>query len=227
MTVVLGATNYAYTQQKEDSMSRIFYILLLPFILGAAPNSEIISEKPLPAPPPLAVVLAQMCVSEISWQKDPRECELQIEINYRNAKRNGISVLRQTKQFNAYFKRPDWNRPWIQHLNAAGTKPDLWPNEMASWKVLKKYWEAYMKVAQDFPKKLKRKGYRPLCPRADDYGGRCDDNIDACDTPKQKCVRPVMCLNNRTKQAYWSRACCRNKKNCKSAPDYNHLLRVP
>lgn len=184
-------------------------------------DSEEICEwicRDVPPPPPTpstAVLLAQMCVAEISWQAregkpDTLECELMIEINYRNAKRNSTSVVQQTQRFNAYFKNPDKQRPWIQYLNAASTKPTHWPRKAASWKVHRKYWEAYLKVAKDYPKKSRRKWHRPLCIRADDYGGRCDDDVHACDIPKQKCALKISCLRDQTHQAYWNLECCRN-----------------
>ena len=198
-------------------------LLLLPFMLGATPAPEKIPENgpvpgdvPAPPTPSVAVLLAQMCVSEISWQKDTRECALMIEINYRNAKRNGLSVVKQTKRFNSYFKHPNKRRPWIQYLNAEGSEPSLWPRKAAAWKVHKKLWNAYLQVAKDYPKKSRRRWYKPICERADDYGGRCDDNgLHACDTPKQKCARKISCLHNVTNQAYWNLECCRNRKKCK------------
>lgn len=184
-----------------------YLFLLLPFMLGAASST---GGPPVPTPS-TAVLLAQMCVAEISWQKDTRECELMIEINYRNAKRNGISVELQTRKFNAYFKTPNKQRAWIQYLNAEGTVPYHWPQEAASWKVHKKYWEAYLQIAKNYPKKSRRKWHRPLCIRADDYGGRCDDDVHACDVPKQKCALKIRCLRDQTHQHYWNLECCRHR----------------
>jgi hypothetical protein len=207
------------------SYIKLVVLLLLPFILGATgePEPAPASKEPLrrvqPPKPSTAVLLAQMCVAEISWPKripgtpnsfNTRECELMIEINSRNAKRNRVSVTLQTHRFNAYFKQPNRRRPWIQYLNAEGTEPLHWPKESASWRVHKPYWAAYLKVAEEYPKKARRKWHRPMCRRADDYGGRCDDDVHACDVPKQQCARRIFCLTEQTLQAYWNLECCRN-----------------
>lgn len=191
-------------------------LFILPFMLGSTPAPESADTPPSVPKPSTAVLMAQMCVSEISWQKDPLECQLMMEVNYRNAKRNGINVETQTRKFNAYFKAPNKRRPWIQYLNEEGTKPHYWPSKAASWEVHKKYWKIYLDAAKKFPRRFKHKWYPALCARADDYGGRCDDNgLHACDTPKQgKCARLIRCLRKPTHQAYWNLECCRNRQKC-------------
>lgn len=170
----------------------------------------------LPPPPAQTPVLllAQTCVAEIGFDKDTRECQLMWEINGRNAERSNRTISHQTKLFNAYWKDPNKRRPWIQYLNAEGQKPHFWPDKAAAWKIHKPLWEAYLEAAKKFQKRFKSKRYRPLCRRADDYGGRCDDSVHACDTPKQRCAKPIWCLNGKTHQAYWSLSCCRDRQKC-------------
>jgi len=203
-------------------MSTLQLIVISVALLFGVPSANIAdAEKEEPSKPSTAVLLAQMCVSEISWQKDPRECRLMMEVNNRNAKRSNRTITKQTRLFNAYFKQPNQGRKWIQYLNAEGTAPKYWPQEAASWKKHRPYWAAYLAAAKQFLKQRTHQWFAPLCLRADDYGGRCDDNgLNACDTPKQTCARKITCLHDKTKQAYWNLDCCKKKNKTKCSDVY-------
>jgi hypothetical protein len=165
----------------------------------------------------LFVFLAQTCVSEISFQPDPQECIVMWEVNYRNARRSGIDLETFTRKFNAYWKNPNRSRPWIQHLNAEATEPHLWPKS-TNWQAKRRSWQRYLRAAQKFLDAVRSGRHVSLCPSADDYGGRCDDNGKAaCDplSKRLKCVTLAHCLGNRTLQQYWSRKYCRRKKGVK------------
>ena len=206
------------------SRLKIIFVSLTATLLAA---SLVFANKPVSTPPeqtPTKVapptrttplLLAQTCVAEIGFNRKTDECQLMWEINGRNARRSSRTIDEQTMLFNAYWKNPDKNRPWIQYLNLEAEEPHLWPKNAATWAVHKKMWQSYLAAAAKFVEKFPTKRYRHICRRADDYGGRCDDGgLHACDTPKQKCAKPILCLSGRTHQAYWNLSCCRNRTGC-------------
>ena len=158
----------------------------------------------------LILFLAQTCVAEIGFVRPATECQLMIEINARNARASGVSVENYTRRFNAYWRSTVQRRarPWIVELDADGTKPPSWPKD-ARWSRYRPAWLAYLRTVKAVLGRYNSGTYKPLCRRANDYGGRCDDPRGACDVPRGRCVGPVLCLRGRTRQAYWDRYACR------------------
>lgn len=143
---------------------------------------------------PLAILLAQTCVAEVGFNKDPSECILMWEVNERNAKLRNRSLRKQTLLYNAYWRStPQRNRrPWIQHLKG-GEEPKLW-NKRLKWKVHRGMWLRYVRTAREFLNSHKRR--IALCPGALDYGA-----------PKEypaHYMERITCLT-KTKQWYWAR----------------------
>jgi len=195
------------------SVIKILFIVLAGLVLSASiPEAE---SDSTPAQPSTALLLAQTCVAEIGFYRDTSECVLMWEINQRNAKYRGVSIRKQTKQFNAYWKNPNKQRPWIQHLNEELKKPEHWPNRAASWAVHRPIWKSYLSAARTFLHQVSTQTYRNICPRAADYGGKCGDGKHACDKPRMTCAKPLLCLSGRTFQAYWDLTHCRRSAKTK------------
>ena len=157
----------------------------------------------------LALLLAQMCVSEIGWQPQVTECVLMWEVTERNARRSNRTIKKQIHLYNAWYVRPERypSRAWIAGLNLEGDEPEGWP-ENASWERARRVWLRYLRAARRYLDHLDEGRRTRLCPGAVDYGGRCEDESGACDTPQNPCLRPVTCLQIRTKQRYWARGAC-------------------
>ncbi len=143
----------------------------------------------------LALLLAQTCVAEISFQIDTRECQVMWHVNNANAKKRGLSLAEQTRQFNTYWRSEirRARRPWIKYLNANLTKPKHWPATI-SWKNHKDRWRRYLDAARKFVR-TDRHLKRP-CLQALDYGSQTD-------VPKNKNYILTRCLGGNTKQRYW------------------------
>lgn len=143
---------------------------------------------------PLYLLLAQTCVAEISFQRDPSECILMWEVNERNARLRNRSLRKQTLLYNSYWKSTEQRnrRPWIQHLKGR-EQPKHWP-ERLKWKWHVKMWLRYVKAAREF---LDTKNKRvPICPAAYDYGA-----------PREYpggYMKPVVCLR-KANQWFWAR----------------------
>ena len=80
----------------------------------------------------LVLLLAQTCVSEISFPSKPIECVAMWEINAVNAARKRIDIVEQTHKFNAYWRieARRIKRPWIQALTLEGEQPEGWPRKL-------------------------------------------------------------------------------------------------
>lgn len=167
--------------------------------------------------PVLATLLAQQCVAEVSLapriQVPPAqrrhqkvlECQamwhvLAAKVDYDRARLAGL-VLR----YNTLFKRGgSTRRRWVLELQPGSDAPPSWPRT-ASWRRHRPMWEAVMAAAEAFV----RDPGQPPCPRADHFGGRCDDDAHACD-PVPPCWERQWCGRPRSwwSQAYWRRQRC-------------------
>lgn len=118
---------------------------------------------------PLYLLLAQTCVAEISFQKDPTECIVMWEINERAAKASKRTLKKQTLLYNSYWKsRKQRNaRKWIMFLEH-DEEPKHWPKGLR-WKYHKHLWLKYVRAARTFL--ATRHKREPLCPHAVQYGG--------------------------------------------------------
>lgn len=192
-------------------------LLITIFAISVSSSTRATPKRAAPRPS-TPVLLAQMCVAEISWRHNTAECRLMWEINGRQANRANISIGGQTRQFNTYFKQPNTTRRWIQYLNKKATKPKHWPRKAGLWKTHQPIWLTYLAAATKFYNEFKQKTLNPLCPRATDYGGKCGDGKGACDVPRQKCAKPIWCLEGLTHQSYWSLDCCHDKTQCTGLP---------
>lgn len=162
----------------------------------------------------LILLLAQTCASEISIHPSTQECVVMWEVNYRNAKRSGITLAAHTKKFNAYWRNPNNGRRWVQYLNHEAAEPRYWPKHI-KWQHYRANWQRYLLRARKFVNDVNAGRHTALCPAAEDYGGRCDDaGVAACD-PLHKTVSCAMltrCLDNLTLQWYWTLKHCRKNK---------------
>ena len=161
--------------------------------------------------PSLILLLAQMCVAEIGFQPTADECVLMVEINDRNARGSGIPLADYTRQFNAYWRseRQREQRPWIAGLSLDATQPPGWPKVLRWDTYYRPAWVRYVEAIERYLDRRAAGTYRPICRRANDYGGRCDDNRGACDVPRHPCARLVWCLGGNTNQHYWDRRGCK------------------
>lgn len=152
----------------------------------------------------VALLLAQMCVSEISFQPDSEECLLMVEVNQRNADRRGITLERQTKSFNAIFDpRTHVRRAWIFNLNHYGTMPTGWNGTIHSWNYRKPMFLNYLNSIKRWLKRQEEGLGKPMCYQAEDYGGNMDKLGD--------CAVRVNCLRGHTLQTYYNLRQCRHR----------------
>jgi hypothetical protein len=103
--------------------------------------------------------------------------------------------------YNALWKRKGTNRSWIFNLLSLDTAPEGWPQNL-NWGRYAPISAAMYRAAQAF---VRDPGRHP-CPKANHFGGRCDDSNHACDTTpscwsRQWCGKP----HNWWSQAYWHR----------------------
>jgi hypothetical protein len=151
----------------------------------------------------LALLLAQMCVAELSLPAPTGECLIQWHAQDDLAEQAERSLEAQVRAYTPIFKRKrngEWlkngeRRAWIRALTPTAAEPEHWPAN-ASWAAVAPAWLAVYEAAQAF---LAGKTLSP-CPEAEHYGGRCDDDRGACDPPRE-CMARVDC--GETSQAYW------------------------
>jgi len=154
----------------------------------------------------LALMLARTCVAEISLQRGNAECMIMLSIQRARAERRGISLRKQVEAFHPiHRKRRDgsWYRNkarhfWVRGLTADGAQPRAWREVDGDWSKHRGAWLAMLDAVRAF---LRGATLNP-CPRAQDYGGRCEVATGACDPPGPLHVR-VQCLDGDTAQAYW------------------------
>jgi len=157
----------------------------------------------------LVLLLAQTCVSEISFPSKPVECVAMWEINAVNAARKRIDIVEQTHKFNAYWRieARRIKRPWIQALTLEGEQPEGWPRKLL-WERHRARWLRIVERSRRFVLEFPQGKHRRVCPGADDYGGDPDDGKHADDAkPCRDAVR-LTCIPG-AHQAYWRLAGCR------------------
>lgn len=153
----------------------------------------------------LALLLAQMCVAEISLPAPTGECVIQWHAQADLAEQAARGLEAQVRAYTPIFKRKkngEWllngpRRAWIRALTSTAAEPEHWPAN-ARWEDHAPAWLAVYEAAQAF---LAGETLNP-CPEAEHYGGRCDDEKGACDPPAA-CMARVDC--GETRQAYWRR----------------------
>jgi hypothetical protein len=126
------------------------------------------------------------------------------------AERKGVTLERQVRAFHSIFKKTKRGRwvvdgprqTWIRNLRLGDEEPRGWPRSKRKWSDARDTWVAYQRVAEAF---LAGETLDPI-PRADDYGGDCDDARGACDPPKA-CQQRVY-TSFKTRQAWWSSKAC-------------------
>lgn len=157
----------------------------------------------------LVLLLAQTCVSEVSFPAKPIECVAMWEINAVNARRKGIDIVEQTRKFNAYWRiaKRRIARPWVQTLTLDGEQPEHWPRKLL-WERHRGRWLRIVARARQFVREYPQGLHRRVCRGADDYGGDPDDGKHADDAkPCRDAVR-ITCIPG-SLQAYWRLAGCR------------------
>lgn len=168
----------------------------------------------------LALLYGQQCVAEISLalrQKVAKpqrvrnkieECNLMWSILRDRADRAGVSEPWMIRQYNTLFKREDSWRHYILHLTPTTMQPERWPSTM-DWQVYRTTWSRIYASAQKFV----AVGTRHPCPKANHFGGRCDDDDHACDErpcwERQWCGRPKEWFA----QAYYKARACKPPQN--------------
>lgn len=160
----------------------------------------------------LVLLLAAMCVAEIS-AATLEECVTQWGINAKHADRREIPLEQQVREYNTVYRvdrRGRWlvespRLTWIRELDAAGAMPPSWPSHKMRWENWRPRWLRTLEAAQaylDDP---------PPFPRADHYGGDCQDPRHACDKVPKHWTRVFYDRRGRlttqersdTAQAYW------------------------
>ena len=174
-------------------MSRIalFFLLSLVVVLPAKASQHSYSDE--------ALMWGHACVAEISLayrlevpkkkrlKQKLEECRLMWHIQLDKAKAKGIAPTEQVTKYNTLFKRSKSRRLYILQLNANGDRPADWPNTTV-WENYRDTWLAIYEEAKKFSVDP---GKHP-CPKAKEYGGRCDNNQHACDKPAP-CFRRALC----------------------------------
>lgn len=142
------------------------------------------------------LLLARTCVAETGLDSRIEECLLMWTVNQANANRKGVTLARQTKLFNAYWRSTEQRarRPWIAHLGGR-TRPDGWPLR-ASWKRNVEKWLNIERAAEAFV--YSHRQYWFDCKGVVDYGSPFD-------RPRDQRLVKVQCLDGDTKQHYWAR----------------------
>ncbi len=156
--------------------------------------------------------LGQQCVAEISlsprvqvpksqWRRQKlQECRLMWHILGVKVDYQPKALFELVARYNSLWKRPE-QRPWVLALGPALRAPAGWPEQLR-WSHYRPMWSAVHAAAQAFSQDP---GQHP-CPRANHFGGRCDDADHACDRApacwlRQWCGQPP----NWWSQAYWYR----------------------
>lgn len=149
-----------------------------------------------------ALMLAQMCVAEISFTNDVRECEVMWSISQKYLSEHR-TMERHIRSYNTYWKKTETalnnqaQRPWIRHLDYK-KRPKDWPRT-ASWRRWRPVWLKMREAAIEW-----LKAGRPLrmynCPHAIHYAAPYV-------VPRDKRLRRVRCLPLGVKQhqSYWER----------------------
>ncbi len=175
----------------------------------------------------LVVLLAQMCVAEVNFGA-AAECMTMWSMMRDKASARGVRLDAQIADYNSIFRvRSDgsWlvrtsRARWIRGLGAEMREPEGWPPDLR-WSYHVDDWLAIYAAATQFM-------YDAVphpCPRADEYGGDCDDEIAACDPPRACWIR-VRC--GVTRQAYWSTdACASGRRVALPAARASDLARSP
>ena len=157
----------------------------------------------------LVLLLAQTCVAEIGLQPDPAECVVMWEVNARTAGRRKISIQKQTRAFNSYWKIEHKARAWVEQLTLVGDEPALWPSD-AGWERLAPRWLAVVARARRFVDEYPRGAHKAVCAGADTYGGTPGDGVGADDAaPCGGRALRITCLPGEL-QAYWHTGGCRS-----------------
>ncbi len=162
----------------------------------------------------LVLLLAQTCVAEIDLQNDPRECVEMWAINEAHAERRNITLAEQTRQYNAFWRRPAARRgrPWIEQLTTQDRPPKDWPTRR-SWKRESPLWFGYVVAAEKFAVEHFRGSPRVsacVAAGADHYGGPVDGK-HADDAAPCAFARAVQCVDG-ARQVYWNTGPCRRAR---------------
>jgi len=110
-------------------------------------------------------------------------------------------LWRQVKRYNTMPRTGRGARAhWILRLGPEGMPPATWPDDRR-WSKYGPRWQRRLGLARSF---VADPGKHP-CPEAKHYGGRCDDDVHACD-PAPSCWVRVWCGRpvDFYAQAYWS-----------------------
>lgn len=183
-------------------------------VLGAStPLSA--SEQPLTMVERLALRLGRQCTAEVSLayrlqvpkaargRQKLEECRLMWHILATKVDYHGPKLFELVPAYSAAWKRRD-KRDWIFHLLSLDAAPAGWPQNLR-WDVYAPSWGQILAAARAF---IRKPGRHP-CPRATQFGGRCDDADHACDEvpvcwQRQWCRRPTEWWS----QAYWAARSC-------------------
>ena len=92
------------------------------------------------------VVVARHCVSERSFARSG-DCRVVAWIDKRNADRRHLPLLEWMAQAHSTHLRSR-SRPWIAQLDAAGTRPASWP-ENVQWDGAREEWFRTLAVVRD------------------------------------------------------------------------------
>jgi len=147
-----------------------------------------------------ALTLARSCVAEIGLEGRTDECNVMWHVLLAKAG-TPHAAGDLSRRYNALFRHGAAHpRAWVLRLREDGQQPDGWPRRL-SWKRWRWSWFEKLHAAHAF---VADPGAHP-CPRAEQYGGRCDDSRHACDKPKphwhrEWCGKP----RGHFAQAYWS-----------------------
>jgi hypothetical protein len=150
--------------------------------------------------PNASLTLAIACVAEIGLEGRVDECLLMWSIL--RAKGGDEGLVISAIAYNTLLRRNDRSgaRAWVLNLTADGNEPAGWPSTLR-WENWRDRWALKLAAARRFVASPPK---HP-CPRATQYGGRCDDARHACDVvPKswvrELCGQPL----DYYAQAYWS-----------------------
>ncbi|NIR31711.1 MAG: hypothetical protein GWN84_20840 [Gammaproteobacteria bacterium] len=155
--------------------------------------------------PPLAVALGRQSVAEIDLPADEDRADdeswLMWHINRARALSRGQPLARQVRRYNTMPRTRRGSRAaWVLRLGAGVDPPPTWPSDRR-WSKYGPRWQRRLELARRF---VADPGTHP-CPEATHYGGRCDDDVHACD-PAPWCWQRVWCGRPRDywAQAYWA-----------------------
>lgn len=156
----------------------------------------------------IVLTLVVGCVGEIDFPEEPSECLLMWHIQGAKVAYEPKAVARQVKKYNAIFRRESERSRWVRSITLDGRRPEHFPADL-TWQrpmVNKGYSrrQSVLRIAKAARAFLDGLSKHP-CPKATQYGGRCEVKRGACDPPPP-CARRVHCGD--TLQAYYNYGGC-------------------